>query len=172
MQGLCRPCCRLTTTRSRSAQTATSTLRRGPILRTLTCRAALVRRSASVGGWLLVLRWLRAACGGLLKPDVVFFGENVPKDVVERAFAAVRQSDGIVAAGSSLQVYSIYRFIRAAVEQSIPVAIVNIGPTRGDDDVALRVPALTSTTFKRLAHCFAPDEFERLAAMPLGKTFW
>eukprot|EP00160_Parvularia_atlantis_P015733 Unigene4656_Nuclearia_a/m.14229 Unigene4656_Nuclearia_a/g.14229 ORF Unigene4656_Nuclearia_a/g.14229 Unigene4656_Nuclearia_a/m.14229 type:complete len:150 (+) Unigene4656_Nuclearia_a:719-1168(+) len=112
------------------------------------------------------------ACGGLLKPDVVFFGENVPKDVVERAFAAVRQSDGIVAAGSSLQVYSIYRFIRAAVEQSIPVAIVNIGPTRGDDDVALRVPALTSTTFKRLAHCFAPDEFERLAAMPLGKTFW
>jgi NAD-dependent SIR2 family protein deacetylase len=76
-------------------------------------------------------------CGGVLKPDVVFFGENVPPPRVERCYAAV---DGLVSsggtllvAGSSLTVMSGFRFVRRAARAGVPVAIVNRGPTRGDD---------------------------------------
>jgi NAD-dependent SIR2 family protein deacetylase len=76
-------------------------------------------------------------CGGVLKPDVVFFGENVPPPRVERCYAAV---DGLVSsggtllvAGSSLTVTSGFRFVRRAARAGVPVAIVNRGPTRGDD---------------------------------------
>jgi NAD-dependent SIR2 family protein deacetylase len=75
-------------------------------------------------------------CGGVLKPDVVFFGENVPRDRVDRCFAAVDAlgPDGtLLVAGSSLTVMSGLRFVRRAARNGTPVVIVNRGTTRGDD---------------------------------------
>lgn len=79
------------------------------------------------------------ACGGLLKPDVVFFGENVPRARVEEAFGRVEGAASLLVLGSSLTVMSGYRFVLAAHAASIPVAIVNRGPTRGDDGATIRV---------------------------------
>lgn len=75
-------------------------------------------------------------CGGPLKPDVVFFGENVPKARVERCYAAVESlaatGGTLLVAGSSLTVMSGLRFVRRATQRDVPVVIVNRGPTRGD----------------------------------------
>ena len=71
-------------------------------------------------------------CGGLLKPDVVFFGENVPRPRVEECYALTGQASVLVVLGSSLTVMSGYRFVRHAAKLAIPVAIINRGPTRGD----------------------------------------
>jgi NAD-dependent SIR2 family protein deacetylase len=82
-------------------------------------------------------------CGGVLKPDVVFFGENVPVDRVERCYAAVdalAACDGaLLVAGSSLTVMSGFRFVRRAAREGIPVVVVNRGPTRGDDLATIKV---------------------------------
>ncbi|HKE18634.1 MAG TPA: NAD-dependent protein deacetylase [Kofleriaceae bacterium] len=78
------------------------------------------------------------ACGGVLKPDVVFFGGSVARDVVDAAFALVDAADALLVVGSSLEVYSGFRFVRRAAERSIPVAIINLGPTRGDPLAAAR----------------------------------
>lgn len=78
-------------------------------------------------------------CGGLLKPDVVFFGENVPPDRVEAARASLAASDALLVAGSSLMVYSGFRFVTMAHELGLPIVIVNRGRTRGDDLAALKV---------------------------------
>ncbi len=76
-------------------------------------------------------------CGGVLKPDVVFFGENVPPARVQRAYAAVDSltaADGaLLVAGSSLSVMSGFRFVRRAAKAGVPVVIVNRGVTRGDE---------------------------------------
>ncbi|MEZ0364372.1 NAD-dependent protein deacetylase [Mycobacterium sp. pUA109] len=72
------------------------------------------------------------ACGGMLKPDIVYFGENVPKDRVAQAASLVASADALLVAGSSLTVFSGYRFVRQAAAAGIPVAIINRGPTRGD----------------------------------------
>ncbi len=72
-------------------------------------------------------------CGGVLKPDVVFFGENVPKERVRRCYDAVEAADAVLVAGSSLTVLSGFRFVRHAHKLGIPVVIVNRGATRGDD---------------------------------------
>jgi NAD-dependent SIR2 family protein deacetylase len=74
-----------------------------------------------------------AACGGVLKPDVVFFGENVPKDRVARCYAAVEQAEALLVLGSSLTVLSGFRFVRHAWKLGLPVVIVNRGATRGDE---------------------------------------
>jgi NAD-dependent SIR2 family protein deacetylase len=74
-----------------------------------------------------------ASCGGRLKPDVVFFGENVPKDRVVRGQQAVDEADAVLVVGSSLTVMSGFRFARQAHRRGTPVVIVNRGPTRGDD---------------------------------------
>jgi NAD-dependent SIR2 family protein deacetylase len=79
------------------------------------------------------------ACDGVLKPDVVFFGETVPRDRVEAAFAALEQADGMLVVGSSLMVYSGFRFVQAAVRAGKPVAAVNLGRTRADDLLTLKV---------------------------------
>src|SRR5271156_1657702 len=79
------------------------------------------------------------ACAGMLKPDIVYFGENVPKAVVQQAFSLVDATDALLVAGSSLTVFSGYRFVRHAAAQSIPVAIVNRGPTPGDDLASVKV---------------------------------
>lgn len=79
------------------------------------------------------------ACGGLLKPDVVFFGENVPRERVVHAFQLLDRARSLVVLGSSLTVMSGYRFVLAARRSGMPVAIVNEGPTRGDDAAAIKV---------------------------------
>ncbi len=80
-----------------------------------------------------------AACGGLLKPDVVFFGENVPRDVVGAAHDRLEHSDAMLIVGSSLMVYSGFRFVRAAAQRQIPIAAINLGRTRADDLLTLKV---------------------------------
>jgi len=80
-----------------------------------------------------------ACCGGLLKPDVVFFGENVPGERYEDAREALASAEALLVAGSSLMVYSGYRFVRQAHEAAVPIAIVNRGVTRGDDVAELKV---------------------------------
>jgi NAD-dependent SIR2 family protein deacetylase len=79
------------------------------------------------------------ACGGMLKPDVVFFGENVPRERVDAAMQAMRQADAVLVVGSSLMVYSGYRFVHAAVAASKPVAAVTLGRTRADALLTLKV---------------------------------
>jgi NAD-dependent SIR2 family protein deacetylase len=78
-------------------------------------------------------------CGGMLKPDIVYFGENVPKDRVEQAYSLVNEADALLVAGSSLTVYSGYRFVRHAAAHNMPIAIVNRGRTRGDDLATVKV---------------------------------
>ena len=78
-------------------------------------------------------------CRGLLKPDVVFFGENVPTERYEEARRALADADAMLVAGSSLMVYSGYRFVRLAHEAGLPIAIVNRGRTRGDDLAELKI---------------------------------
>ena len=78
-------------------------------------------------------------CGGLLKPDVVFFGENVPSARYEDARGAVDAADAILVAGSSLMVYSGFRFVRQAHDAGLPIAIVNRGRTRGDELASLKI---------------------------------
>ena len=86
----------------------------------------------------------------LVKPDVVFFGESVPKLLVEQAFSHVEASSGLVVLGSSLQVMSGYRFVRRAAEIGIPVAIVTRGPSRGDPQATIRLDAPLGATLSRL----------------------
>lgn len=78
------------------------------------------------------------ACGGMLKPDVVFFGENVPRGRLERAWSMLDRAEALLVVGSSLTVFSGYRFVRRAREQGKPIAIVNDGVTRGDADATVR----------------------------------
>ncbi|MGA7615807.1 MAG: NAD-dependent protein deacetylase [Thermoanaerobaculia bacterium] len=78
-------------------------------------------------------------CGGMLKPDVVFFGENVPLSRVEESIALVEAADALLVAGSSLMVWSGYRFVRAAAARGLPIAIVNRGLTRADALATVKV---------------------------------
>jgi NAD-dependent SIR2 family protein deacetylase len=71
-------------------------------------------------------------CGGLLKPDVVFFGENVPKQRVDATMAALEAARALLVVGSSLMVFSGYRFVRAAAKLGLPIGVVNRGHTRAD----------------------------------------
>ena len=90
-------------------------------------------------------------CGGMLKPDVVFFGESVPRDRVAAAFAALAESDAVLVAGSSLMVYSGFRFVQAAVAAGKPVAAVNLGRTRADDLLTLKVARPVGEALEALA---------------------
>jgi NAD-dependent SIR2 family protein deacetylase len=96
-----------------------------------------------------------ADCGGVLKPDVVFFGENVPKPRVERCYAAVDALDptreALLVLGSSLSVMSGFRFVRRAVRREVPVVVVNRGATRADDLPVLKVDHGTSELLAELA---------------------
>lgn len=90
-------------------------------------------------------------CGGVLKPDVVFFGESVPRDRVARATAIVEAAEVLVVAGSSLTVMSGLRFVRQHARAGKPVAIINRGPTRGDELATVRLEAGTSETLAAVA---------------------
>ena len=78
-------------------------------------------------------------CGGVLKPDVVFFGESVPRDQVAVAQDHLERADAMLIVGSSLMVYSGFRFVQMAVRGGIPIAAVNLGRTRADDLLTLKV---------------------------------
>ncbi|MFF8556361.1 NAD-dependent protein deacetylase [Streptomyces sp. NPDC015501] len=95
-----------------------------------------------------------AVCGGVLKPDVVFFGEAVPPPRVERCRALVREADALLVLGSSLTVMSGLRFVRQAAEAGTPVLIVNRDATRGDryavTRIALPLGAALTTVADRL----------------------
>jgi NAD-dependent SIR2 family protein deacetylase len=90
-------------------------------------------------------------CDGLLKPDVVFFGENVPRPRVETAADALRRSDAMLVVGSSLMVYSGFRFARMAHEAGVPLAILTRGVTRADDLATLKLHADCETTLDAIA---------------------
>jgi NAD-dependent SIR2 family protein deacetylase len=91
------------------------------------------------------------ACGGVLKPDVVFFGENVPRERVQRCFALVERARSLLVLGSSLTVMSGYRFVLRAGKLGLPVAIVNQGATRGDASATVRVDAALGEVLPTLA---------------------
>ena len=96
-------------------------------------------------------------CGsGPLKPDVVFFGENVPKPRVQHCYDLVDDGRALLVLGSSLTVMSGYRFVRHAARRGMLVAIVNAGPTRGDEQATLRVDAALGTVLPALAGRLAP----------------
>jgi NAD-dependent SIR2 family protein deacetylase len=90
-------------------------------------------------------------CGGMLKPDIVYFGESVPKARVHKAYSLVDDADALLVAGSSLTVFSGLRFVRHAASTGKPVAIVNRGPTRGDAFATVKVDGGCSELLALLA---------------------
>jgi NAD-dependent SIR2 family protein deacetylase len=95
--------------------------------------------------------------GGMLKPDVVFFGESVPAERVGRCFDLVENGRMLLVLGSSLTVMSGRRFVLRAAKLGIPVAIVNQGPTRGDDYATLTIDAPLGVVLPELAHLGSPS---------------
>ena len=81
------------------------------------------------------------SCGGILKPDVVFYGEGVPAERVRACFEALDQADALLVVGSSLMVFSGYRFARYAHEKGLPIAAINLGVTRADALLSFKVEA-------------------------------
>lgn len=102
-------------------------------------------------------------CGGVLKPHVIFFGENVPNPWVEEAWTLLGEGNALLVAGSSLTVYSGYRFVRKAAQEGHPIAIVNLGETRGDDLADVCVDARTGSILPRLAHALTSAAPSRAA---------
>jgi NAD-dependent SIR2 family protein deacetylase len=91
------------------------------------------------------------SCAGMLKPDIVYFGESVRKEVVAQAYSMIEESDALLVAGSSLTVFSGYRFVRQAAALGMPIAIVNRGATRGDDLATVTVDSGCSPMLALLA---------------------
>lgn len=92
-----------------------------------------------------------AACGGFLKPNVVFFGESVPRPLVERAYRRVDAAEALLVVGSSLAVFSGYRFVRRASERGVAIASINLGESRADPHATLRLEGLAGDVLPRLA---------------------
>lgn len=89
-------------------------------------------------------------CGGMLKPDVVYFGETVPRERVTRSYSMIDEADALLVAGTSLAVQSGLRFIRHGAQQGKPVVIINRGETRGDAHATVLVGEGTTETLLRL----------------------
>jgi NAD-dependent SIR2 family protein deacetylase len=104
-------------------------------------------------------------CGGVLKPDVVFFGESVPKERVARCFALFDNSSALLVVGSSLTVMSGYRFVLHAAKLGVPVVIINQGETRGDSLAAIRIDAPLGHVLPALASVLVGNA----TTMDLGK---
>ena len=90
-------------------------------------------------------------CGGALKPDVVFFGENVPRSRVDECYALTGRARALLVLGSSLTVMSGYRFVRHAARLGVPIVIINEGPTRGDEHATLVLHAPLGQALTALA---------------------
>lgn len=96
-------------------------------------------------------------CSGILKPEVVFGGENVPLERVHDALQRVRESNGLLAVGSSLMVWSGFRFVKAAKESGLPVAAVNLGRTRADHLFEFKLSARCGDVLSRVAEQLIPS---------------
>lgn len=96
-------------------------------------------------------------CGGVLKPDVVFFGESVPRERVDAGRAALGAADAMLVIGSSLTVFSGYRFCLWAAERGVPIAALNLGTTRADPLLALKLSAPIGPTLAALARSLGLD---------------
>jgi NAD-dependent deacetylase sirtuin 4 len=97
-----------------------------------------------------------AGCGGPLKPDVVFFGGGVPAPTVAAAWTLLDEAEALLVVGSSLAVWSGFRLVRRAAERGVPIAIVNIGPTRADPLAQVRIAAPAGQTLHALRARLAP----------------
>ncbi len=114
---------------------------------------AVIASAADIAGF----RYLDCpGCGGMLKPNIVYFGESVPNEIVAQAFSMVENADALLVVGSSLTVFSGYRFVRHAAANGIPVGIVNRGPTRGDDLATVKLESGCSETLALLADELLP----------------
>lgn len=93
-------------------------------------------------------------CSGVLKPDVVFYGDSVPRSRVDQAFASLNRADGLLVVGSSLMVFSSFRFCRRARQLDLPMAAINQGRTRADEYFEVKVEADCAIVLpKLLAAC-------------------
>lgn len=110
------------------------------------------------------------ACGGTLKPHVVFFGEGVPPARTAAAFARLEQADALLVVGSSLMVYSGYRFALAAARDSKPIAAVNLGRTRADDVIGLKLQGECGEILSALAREVAGTPSSFSADVPLVRA--
>lgn len=90
-------------------------------------------------------------CEGALKPNVVFFGHNVARPIVDDAYAKIDGAEALLVAGTSLAVFSGYRFLLRAAERKIPIVIVNRGPVRGEERARVKIDASTGSTLAALA---------------------
>jgi NAD-dependent SIR2 family protein deacetylase len=99
-------------------------------------------------------------CGGLLKPDVVFFGAGVPPARVDAALQALTSADALLVVGSSLMVYSGYRFCLAAREMGKPIAAINLGRTRADELLQLKIVAPCAVALAEVARALFPARTE------------
>ena len=102
-------------------------------------------------------------CSGVLKPDVVFFGENVPKPRVDECWAMVDDAEALLVVGSSLTVYSGRRFVYGAAERKLPIGVVNLGPTRADEYAVAKLDGRLGEVMPRLARQLGADFPEELA---------
>jgi NAD-dependent SIR2 family protein deacetylase len=96
-----------------------------------------------------------ASCGGVLKPKVVFFGESVARAIVDEAYHLLDRSRALLVLGTSLAVFSGYRFLRRAAERGIPIFVVNRGPVRGEEHARAKIEASLGSTLERLARAVA-----------------
>ncbi len=96
------------------------------------------------------------SCDGVLKPNVVFFGHNVARPIVDHAFAKVDDAEALLVAGTSLAVFSGYRFLLRAADRGIPIVVVNRGPVRGEERATMKVDAATGDTLAALADRLSP----------------
>jgi NAD-dependent SIR2 family protein deacetylase len=95
-------------------------------------------------------------CEGTLKPNVVFFGHNVARPIVDDAYAQIDGAEALLVAGTSLAVFSGYRFLLRAAERRIPIVIVNRGPVRGEERATVKIEASTGATLTALADALGP----------------
>ncbi len=96
-------------------------------------------------------------CGGRMKPDVVFFGESVPRERVQRSMDALDKADALLVVGSSLMVFSGFRFARRAAELGLPIAAVNRGRTRADELLSLKISLDCGAALGHLAAGVTPE---------------
>ena len=96
-------------------------------------------------------------CAGILKPDVVFFGENVPALRVDRCFESLAAADAMLVVGSSLMVYSGYRFARKAHQQGIPIVAINLGKTRADELITIKIEQNCASLLPRVISQISQD---------------
>lgn len=105
-------------------------------------------------------------CGGVVKPSVVFFGEAVPRKRVATACGALRECDAVLVVGSSLMVFSGYRFCRTAAQHNKPIAALNIGRTRADSMLALKIDAACAAILPAVSSRLPGLEFRPPTAGP------